>query len=305
MNTRILQQFLASLKAPLQSLGAGTDIESLIAALEPFAEWDMPNLTMFLRTADEYRRDGRLPVPSADDASLERLRADFAAVRDGAQMDDSDAFSSAQARAAVTLKEIASGVGLTVAPKVDKKWLDRRRDALRVSALATRLRGLADRITSSESYLDPIVQSEIQYFADLKAADWSLLFQQPLLKSAAKATGNSRVKTLAALAYLAGHSARKAKPAKSKAVSFPKEQIDPYVQRLQDRLERSIDRDLFPRSEVDVQIAELADLGADMLREVLKQANVPVGARDAKPRMLEILRSRLDASHRAFEKVQA
>ena len=102
-----------------------------------------------------------------------------------------------------------------------------------------------------------------------------------------------------------GQAAPKKGKGKTATPTFTTEQILPFVHRLKERMERSNDRDIFPRSEVDAQIAELNPLGAEMIRAILQEASFQVGAREGKPGMLKKLREFLDAGHRAYERIQS
>ena len=65
MKVSVLQQFLRSLAAPLQSAGAAkpaNDLEQTCQALEPFAEQDFAQLAAFLVRAEEFDRTKLLPM---------------------------------------------------------------------------------------------------------------------------------------------------------------------------------------------------------------------------------------------------
>lgn len=300
MHIRVLQQFVSSLQAPLKSVGATGEVETLAAALEPFAEWDVPTFSGFLEAAEAYRRDGAVRVPAPEDASLIRLNETFAAIRDGVKQ-GCEGVLERQKDASAILAKIGQAVGLTVSAKVDKKWLDRQHAAARSEELVRRVRELASRIIGPESYAAPELQSDLDAVDSLSAADWKLLDQALGTKS----TGKGRAKAESLLARLSGHQPPKKVKAKAAKASPSPEQILPYVQRLKDRMERSNDRDLFPRMEVDEQIRELDALDKDMVSAILREASFPVGPKETKPKMLEKLRDFLDAGHRAFERIQA
>jgi hypothetical protein len=303
MNIRILQAFLSSLRAPLQSVGAERALDGLVAALEPYADWDLATFSEFLATADGYRRDGRVRIPAPEDAGLARLDQIFAAIRECLRQDpvSEAALSEAQEQAVQILGAIGVASGLTVTARPDKKWLDAKRAAIRAGNLANRLRALSSRITGPESYAAPEIQMEMELFATLGAADWKLV--EPSLPT--KLSGKGRAKVESALAGLSGHAPPAAAKKKPQKTTFTPDQVLPFVQKLKERMERSNDRDAFPRSEVDAQIAELEPLDGAMIRAILQEANFAVGARDSKPALLKKLREFLDAGHRAFERIQA
>jgi flagellar biosynthesis chaperone FliJ len=65
MKVSVLQQFLRSLAAPLQSAGAvkpANDLEQTCQALEPFAEQDFAQLAAFLVQAQEFHQTKLLPM---------------------------------------------------------------------------------------------------------------------------------------------------------------------------------------------------------------------------------------------------
>lgn len=65
MKVSVLQQYLRSLAAPLQSAGAvkpASDLEQTCQALEPFADQDFTQLAASLARADEFHRTKLLPM---------------------------------------------------------------------------------------------------------------------------------------------------------------------------------------------------------------------------------------------------
>lgn len=283
MKLRNLRQFWYS---PQQS-GDGTDAELKLLAnsLEPFGDWDATAFAELLKTMTPFA------------SALVDLRAKV-------RMPDDGALTAVHERIAKSVADLGPTAGLTVTAKPDKKWIEKQRNAERSEALVRRLREFASQIVSPESYAAAELQPEFEAFVALSAADWKLLegaIQQSF-------PGKGRGKIEAALAQISGHASPKpvkGKAAKAKPAAPTAEELAPHVQRLKDRMSRSNDRENFPRREVDEQIAELANFDANTLRVILQDASFEVGKKDSKPKMLEKLREFLDASHRAFERIQA
>src|SRR5437764_5491309 len=65
MKVSVLQQFLRSLAAPLQSAGAAkpaNDLEQTCQALEPFADQDFAEFAAHLARTEEFHRTKLLPM---------------------------------------------------------------------------------------------------------------------------------------------------------------------------------------------------------------------------------------------------
>jgi hypothetical protein len=302
MDIRILHQFLSSLRTPFETLGAGRDLEPLLAALGPYVEWDAATFVDFLQAADGFRRNGQVQVPTPDDAALARLAKAAAALRDGVKGVSEGAVQEAQEHAIDVLAEFGKGLGINLSAKVDRNWLKQQRTAAAVRDAAAKLRSLASRIVGPESYSAPEIQSAVDELTTLSTAELKSVDAALGIASAGK--GRARIE--AALGALSGHARpTSGKKARNASPQASPEEIAAFAARLKERMERSKDREAFPRSEIDLQVQEFEPLAPEAIRAILRSVDLGATDRDSKSAMLKKVREHLDAGHRAFERIEA
>jgi hypothetical protein len=334
-----LQEFLRNLGGSLAAVGVQQkslhDLQAVAHLFEPFKDFDLGQLTDFLKRAAEYRSGEKLPVaavPGLADVTTASCQVSEAVhalgVAEMAQVPDRESHITKTREVLQTaLKTVGEHFGLTLTFKENKKWLPNlskkvvekhageMAEAAKLQAAEAAKAAIAkpvaafqqlrSQITTHESYQSDVVKAAIH---ELAATDVKILKSAAGELGASGASGgrpfdgNKYIESV--LMMLTGVAYKTPKPAKVKATKAtvpdaPVEQVDAIVKSLQDMLDKTKDPDAVPDSEIDAILNRVSSEFSETQQKAIAKQVTGKGGRSGKG-AIDYLRADLTAVKRAL-----
>jgi hypothetical protein len=315
MKVSTLQLFLRSLRSAVTAADANSsfasELETVSAGLEPFAQLDFSQFAAFLRQARQYRDAGAVSVPSPASLSAEKVQtslhgaASLAEKFSGAGSLDAQQLTAEREKSRQELEQTLAAflkpLAINVTLKDDQKGFQAALKKAENQAIAAQVRAVLGGVTDEASLNAPERQDKLRALvyqlqpADLKAVATEL---------GAPASGRSKEPLLSAIvAHLTG-----IKPAATKKQTSRKPAVDQaFVQqkavKLKGLVEKSLDPGGLSNAEIETVLGELEPRSIAELQAIAKEMGLEkVG--NKKEGVLKKIREKLKEAERARESIQ-
>ena len=306
MQVIALQQFLRSLQAGLEAAGshpAAIHLAEAVRALEPFDSLAVADFAAFLVRAKEFHASGAVRVPDGSEQQAEHVLKLFARLSDAAKDPSTGNLANIQQEIAQAIQSLAANAGLKGKLSANPKWADAQVARARAAPHLRTIYELAARIISPDVYNDPPIREAIARLEELDRESLLAIAAECGVKANARSQPAKIIGDV--LVKLTGHKPAKVKKGRTKAASIDPAIVEENARRLAALVERSVDPDAIPDSEVEAELARLKGLGKPTLFEVVNRAGIEgVRSGDPIPAILDRVRLRLTGARRARERAE-